>query len=836
MTAEPGTQSGQGAAGRSLPGGYRFRIGLALLVIGWERLWRALWPVLVLAAVFAALALLGLPPLLPGFLHAALIAGFACGFAVLLWYGAASLVLPRRAEARRRIELGSGLAHRPLQALDDRLAEGVGSDEARRLWQAHRARMRALAKRLRVGFPEPGLAARDPLALRFAAALLMFVALSGGWSEAPQRLRAALSPDLLPASTAPPPVLQLWITPPAYTGLAPIFPSRIASARPEAADLPAEDGTEDASVIRVPAGSGLTGRLSGGSGQASLVLGEETLPFEPVDARNAAIEAPIGASGRLAVLQGERVLAEWRVALIPDRPPEIGFTDPPAATRRQALSISFAAADDYGIEEVGAEIRRSYERGAVIGKEVEALDLILPDAGPRSAKETSYHDLTPHRWAGLPVVVRLWAADALGQTSFSEDAGLVLPERDFRHPVARAVIAERRRLVNEPVPRRSIADALAGIAARPWEFGHDITAFLALSSAHARLRHDGSGDAFGSVGDLLWETALGIEEGRLSLVERELRRARRALAEALARGAPDQELDRLMDELQRAVERFARELAERLRRRPDSTRDMQFDPRMGLLEATDLRQMMEQMRDLLRAGARDAAREMLARLQNLLENLRAGRPMPMNPQMQAGSQALSDLQKLIRQQTELMNRSFGQSRSGRGPQPGESRSGAATQRALREALERLREALRRAGMLDPRGGAEQAMDGAGRNMGDSARALDRNAPGDSVGPQGRAIEALQRAGSGIVRQMMERVGRDNGMGLGQQFVPAQHRRDPFGRFSPDRGGADTRDLTIPDAGAVRRSQRILEELRHRSGQRQRPSYELDYIERLLRRF
>ncbi len=45
------------------------------------------------------------------------------------------------------------------------------------------------------------------------------------------------------------------------------------------------------------------------------------------------------------------------------------------------------------------------------------------------------------------------------------------------------------------------------------------------------------------------------------------------------------------------------------------------------LERLDLQKMLDQARQMARTGARDAARDMLARLQDMLENLRAGQSM-----------------------------------------------------------------------------------------------------------------------------------------------------------------------------------------------------------------
>ena len=810
--------------------GYGGKLALTRLAMVWERLWRAFWPSAAAASLFVSLALFGALPALPGWLHALALAAFAVGLAALVRRGAGAMALPRREEARRRLELSSGLAHRPLQTLDDRLADGLGGAEAERLWRAHHARMRALAGRLKVALPRPGAAGGDPLALRFAAALVLAAAFAVGGADADRRLAAALAPDFPTAAPGAPAALDLWISPPAYTGLAPIFPGRAAAA-------PSQDGpAAEPPAIRVPANSLLTARLSGGAGDAVLVQGAARTPFERVDARNAAVEAPVAASGRLAVLQDGRALGEWRIAVVPDRPPTIDFAAPPKETARKALAIPFAAGDDYGVERAGAQIRRSYERGAVLGAEVEELELPLAGPGREPVRETSYHDLTPHRWAGLPVAVRLWASDATGQTTFSEDALLTLPEREFRHPVARAVVEQRKRLAAEPERRAPVARALAGIASRPADFSHDFTSFLALSSARARLAGDSQPGAAESVGRLLWQTALGIEEGRLSIAERELRRAQQALAEALARDAPDSELERLMDELRQALDRFMNDFAERMRRQADDFQAMPRVPPGQVLEREDMRRMMDRIRDLIRSGARESARQMLARLRQMLENLRAGRAMQANPRMRAEGRALRSLQDLIQRQTKLMDRSYRQAQSPRGPRPAQSRLGAETQRAIREALGRLRETLGRLGM-DRNDGAGRAFDRADRNMGAAEGALDDNAPGDSVGPQGRAIEALRSAGEGIARRMAERAGRQgDGPGLGRSFDPLGVRRDPFGRLAPGPQGTSTRDLAIPDDDAVDRSRRILRELRRRSGQRQRPQLELEYIDRLLQRF
>lgn len=805
------------------------RVALARLALLWEALWPALWPAVAVASSFVVLALLDALPQVAGWLHALILVGFAFAFLWLLWDGLRAIRLPLRQAAVRRLERASDLSHRPLQVLADDLAAGADDRDSEELWRLHRRRMAERAKRLKVGALAPGLARRDPFGLRGALVLLLVVAATIGITDSPGRLARAVSPQFAFLAATSPAKLEIWITPPAYTGLAPLFP-KLATV-----DAGAEM-TDARPVLEVPVNSVLSAQIAGGSGKSVLTLGGNRMPFEAIDVANARIVTKIEAGGTLEISQNGKSLGAWTVNVVVDEAPRIAFTEPPGGTERSALRIAYSVGDDYGVAEISGEIRRSYEGGDVVGKEVVELDLPLPGINVKSASEISFHDLTPHKWAGLAVVLRLRAKDGAGQVAYSEDAKLVLPERTFSHPVARAVIEQRRRLTSEPERRRSIMEALDDITRRPGAYDDSSVTFLALSSAIARLLHEKQDTAIAPVGDLLWDTALGIEDGRLSIAERELRRAQRAVMKALAENASDAELERLMNELQAALDKFMRAMAEQLRNQPQNQQAMPFDPRMRFLQSTDLRRMMEQIRRLMRSGARQAAREMLAQLQNMLENLRSGRMFSGDPRSQRGNQALNRLQDLIRRQNELLDRTFRQSQSRAGqPAGGQSRAGAATQRALREALKRLREMLAQ-GRRPGQNGPGQALGRAGRAMDDAAGALDQNAPGDAVGPQGQAIDALQQAGRSMIQQMMNRMARGQGPGMQQRFNPLNMRRDPLGRYLPGQDGIDTGDIKIPDESAVQRAQRILDELRRRSSQRYRPRFELDYIERLLRRF
>lgn len=129
-------------------------------------------------------------------------------------------------------------------------------------------------------------------------------------------------------------------------------------------------------------------------------------------------------------------------------------------------------------------------------------------------------------------------------------------------------------------------------------------------------------DALKDTAQYLWEIALGMEDGDLSLAERKLREAQQNLADALDRNAPDAEIKKLMDELRKAMQDYMTELAQRMQNAP-----MQPNQNaQNILRQQDLERMMDQIENLARSGNRDAAQQMLSELQRMMNNLQAGRP------------------------------------------------------------------------------------------------------------------------------------------------------------------------------------------------------------------
>lgn len=851
------------------------RTRLARLALWWEAAWPALWPPLGVIGLFLVVALSGLPLVLPALLHLAMLLGFVAALVWTGWHAVRRLRLPGLPAAERRLERDSGLVHRPIATLGDR---PTGSDPvARALWDAHRRRAEARLAALHVARPRPGLAARDRRALRGGLAVALVAAFTVAGTEAPERIRRALSPSFSRAALPAVPAVRLeaWITPPAYTGAAPVF-------------LDPAGGS-----VSVPAGSRLQAAVSGGAGGTpELLLDGAAMPFRTLDRGSYAAEATLETGGRLAIRRDGSELAQWSLALRADAPPVAAWDQPPArAARGLAVRLPWRAEDDWGLAGLRAELRLRLRPDA----EPVMLDLPVPGGSPRNARGAAQPDLSAHPWAGLEVEARLVARDHAGQEGRSEGAFLELPERSFTHPVSQALIALRKALSVDPSGRDPARRELDRITGAPDAFEHDSGTFLALRGARHRLLRDRRPAAVGEVQEILWDVAVALEEGRTDRTARALAEARQALREALDEARREgenltqeqrAELERRIEELREAIRRHLEALAERLQR--ENAEALPYDPQQRLMDQRELDRRTRRMQDAAREGRTEDAERELAELEEMLRALEEGRTMrsedrQRQQQRQRGQQQMGAVQDMVRRQAEMLDRGHQRSEQAereraqqRRSQPmsrvfppsqippsppqdtaqeaerqEESRADARVQRALRRALGELMQQFG-----DLTGDVPPQLGEADRAMRDSAEALGEGR--DARDAQQRAIRALTEGGRQMAQQMQrqfgqsqpgeggeEEEGEGEGMANGQQGGEGQDQareqgpgRDPLGRRSREApGGQDNAsDTRVPDEAELLKTRRLQEELRRRGAERERPPTELDYIDRLLRRF
>ena len=804
--------------------GYDLPIALSWLALVWERLWPRFWTVAAAAFLFSALVLLDILPLLPGWLHVAVLAAFGLAFCFALVRSFLSLRLPGAREARRRLERTSGLAHRPLTTTGDRLAIGSGDAFSEALWRRHRERAQATLRHLRIGPPRPRVARRDPFALRGLAVILLALGLTAGWSDPADRLARAFLPDF-EGGVAAPVAVEAWFTPPDYTGLQ---PRMIAQAH-------------DGKPIVVPARSKLLLQFRGGQGRPAMTLGRQRLGLQALDRTGWQGEMLLEESGDLVVRQRARNAVQWKVSVTPDLPPTIAWAEGPAVTRRQNIRLDYKAEDDHGVSKVRVYIARAGE--------VDVVAIEAPVGGGKRAAGRLYRDLTPHRWAGLDVSMLFEAEDDLGQRGRSEFKDMTLPERIFRHPVARAIVAQRKTLTLEPEKLDRVVAILGHIADRRGEFNNDPVVYLALRAAQSRLilgsRQAGRDDtsirrnrtaAIRSVQAILWQTALRIDKGETAVSERELARIHDKLMDLLSRrDIKDEELRRLLDELRRSMNEYLDTLRREMQRGPERfDRQSPVDPGQRLTER-DIRRMLENMRNMFRDGDKEALRRMLSQLRELMQNMRRGQQRA--DRNGPAQRMMRELDSLMRRQQQLMDESFRRGQKGRTGNRGEHEADRGARRRQGELRKQLRDLMRRLGEMAGR--VPENFGNAEREMRRAERELGGGRPGRAVGPQGRALRELSRG----MRQAMRRMGRQFGFGPGRggRYPGDRNRRfgpdrDPLGRQQDGMGPLNRTDIEVPTEAERKQTREILRELRRRSGETSRPKPERDYIERLLKRF
>jgi hypothetical protein len=302
-----------------------------------------------------------------------------------------------------------------------------------------------------------------------------------------------VTPSLPVTPGAPATELQAWITPPAYTRIAPIF-------------LKAEGGTAS-----VPAGSHLTVNVSGGGAQPTLMLNDRSVPFSAMDRNSFQAEWDLTRGGLLVVKRGVGNLASWTLTVVADQPPVVVWGDNPGRTNTgQQTRLPWQVSDDYGVTSLQAELRLQDRPDAP----PLVVSVPLPGGSPKSARGASQPDLTAHPWAGLPVIGRLVARDALTQTGASADVTFNLAERPFHNPIARLLIAARKTLSVHPDDRGDALEALDGLMQHPELFTGDLGGFLALSGTYYGLVRNRANEAVPQAQDMMWQLALHMEEGQ----------------------------------------------------------------------------------------------------------------------------------------------------------------------------------------------------------------------------------------------------------------------------------------------------------------------------------
>ncbi|HUE64658.1 MAG TPA: DUF4175 family protein [Rhizomicrobium sp.] len=768
----------------------RTRIALAGAVLALEKFLPRLWPAAGFTGFYLALALTGLFAFIPWPVQAVVLAATITASALSLVDGFLDFAWPRGIDAARRLERDSGFKHRPISERHDVL---VGDDPfARALWELHRAR--PLPGRFRIAPPRTGLAERDPQGLRWYLLIALAAGLVLARGETGARLISAFDSGAGAAAT-----IDAWADPPPYTGM-PLTSLRAG----------------DRSVITVPQGSVLNLRVHGAPRRPGLMAGHNAAPRFTGEDGEYSSNVILSSDARVRVQVGGRAIGNWSIRAVPDVAPVISLTALPSATEQKATKFSFKASDDYGVASARAVLRPLKTSGRGHGKPLVA-ELPLPESAARKIDQTSYVDLTSHPYAGLMVEGRLEARDAIGQVGTSAPFTFRIPARVFTDPLARALIEQRQNLATADAADRKIVlltlDALTIDPDRFYDGKHDV--FLDLRSAFNGVKNARTDADIAHVEDILWQTALKLERGGLLSAAQELRKLQMMIMQALASGAPQEVINELLKRYNEAMQRYMQALAAN----PTPESQAALPPNTKTLGENDLNSLLKTIQQLAQAGDRETAAKLMALLQSMLENMHTTRTAggsggQQTPQNKKLNEAIQKFGGLMEKQRNLLDKTFRQNQGQGDPKDGGAQGLQKQQNGLEKELQ---DSLK--GMD---GKSAEKMREAGRAMGDAAQALGRNDMGNAGSAQNQALDAL-RQGAQELADESEPGGKQAG-----------GREDPLGRNNGVALG-DT-GIKIPGQADLARARAILEELRRRAAQMNRPQAERDYFDRLLKAF
>lgn len=799
------------------------------LVMVWESVWPCLIPALSIGLLVVGLTLTGTFELLPATGHIMLLSVLSVAVMVAVVAPWRNFKMPTRREVLHRIEVDNHLDNNPLQSLEDHVPE-TDDPLTSYLWQRQLGLHEAALAKLRLSRPLPAITRVDRFGLTAIPVLLVFVGLMTGLDHAEERFSKAFSP--LQRLGAADFSATLWVTPPAYTGQIPrilqfsaLSDTGATGARQsENAVNTASDKTSDVISVQIPAGSTLDGSITS-IWEPTLTTPDGEQSFTEGAENSYVLSTAIDQPGqwRISVWGNDRLTLD--IKLLADNVPSLSFVSPPTITRREHVRLDYVASDDYGLASLDLVITPAAEEGTL--KQYGPIDQVVIDLKGDAAGVTSsagamptriegprFIDLVAHPWAGLPVNIRMVSNDNADQVGQSDIRSLMLPEREFSHPVAQKLIDIRRGLLRYPDRALEMHQALLPILFAPQAFNGHLGVFLTLSVAESRLASNLQNRAtHQDVAGLLWHVAEEIERGSYGIAERNLMEAEERLLEALANpDVTENEIARLIDEYRQALNEY---LAALTRESPDAPGD-ELPPGSATLEQQDLSRIIDQIDALMRAGARDQARQLIDRLRELVENMQVTTAQGGMDITSTLREMLDGMRDLSRRQQDLMNEGDNAStRNGNGPRANQQ------QGLADDAGEILNDpGLGQFGDLSGMNSVIDAMRGA-------AEALGNNRSHQALQYQRQAMDDL-RQGIGEISRALEGLSQ---MAPMLEDLEGSGRRDPLGR--PVGGDGTT---TIPDVNTLERSWRILQELRRRSGDPERPQIEQEYIDRLLRRF
>jgi uncharacterized protein (TIGR02302 family) len=853
-----------------------------------ERITRAFWPLWSVAAASLAFLAFGLHDML-----AIELVWFALVAAVLggIWaviHGVRAFYAPTLNDALERLD--ARLPGQPIAALRDTQAIGSGDPASQAVWAVHLDRMAARAAAAKTVAPNLQLASRDRFALRYVAMTALVMALIFGSLWRVTSATAVISGGGA-AQAAAGPTWEGWAQPPAYTGKPSLYLNEIAAGKlslpagtrlqfrlyGEVGELtlsetvsgrtdvpPASEATQDFAVLQ--SGAVTIGGAGGRTWDIAVIPDKAptiTATGEIERKGNGEFTQQFTATDDYGVTAGQVTIALDLAAV--DR--RFGLSAAPETFAPVVLDLPMPVTGD----------RATFTETLIDDLSEHAfanLPVIMTfqatDAAAQAGDAEPIKVILPGKRFFDPLAAALieMRRDVLWTRSNAPRAAQILkavthiPEDVIRNQraflrlrvVMRQLDAEKATLTIEQ--RDAIAAELWSIALLVEE-GDLASALDRLQRAQDRLDEAiKNGASPEEIDRLMAEMQQALKEYMRQLAEEQERSGEMQSAENFDGPTMSaNELQEMLDKLQQLMEEGktaeAAELMEAIREFMENMQIVQGQPGDGG-QGGPGQQALNDLQDNLR-DQQDLSDDTFQDLQGNQNGQQPGE----QPGQQPGQQGQGQ------QPGQQPGQQDGQGQQGQGQQPGQTPgqgqgqqqgqgeggqqgTGQGTGPDNRTLSERQRDLQRELDLLgrgqlpgDGNAAGEEGraqLDRAERAMREAEDAL-RN--GDMNGALDRQAEAMEAMREGM-RKFGEALAEEQ---REQQGQPSQNREfgqadpgqalDPLGRQLDNaaRIGSDRNMLQGQDV--YRRAQDILEEIRRRTGQQQRPQSERDYLQRLL---
>ena len=664
------------------------------------------WRLFFWCLMFGGLWMLSVPSFFGTIANIASTVIFFGGLVYLIKTDILKFKLPDKKGLDHRIEKYSRMPQGQIALIEDKLANPKKHD-TRDLWSAAQYKSLISFKNLKAPRLKSLLSREDPSALRYIAVLLFisgFMASGPLWKE---KIYNGLIPFSPSYAVSQGKATNIWIKPPDYTQIPQMHFSGYG---------------KHEEMLQIPEDSEIRIRMHSAFGEyfaPYLKNGDTTEKLTHLGDGLYGIETAIRPGESLRISQGLLPRASWSYTYIKDLPPTIKSDISPASNDnkdvvviedelpplpfeedteegKSAPSLSeetsenkeeeiaevtdeqryeilendqirfpLIVQDDYGVK----ELRMTMDIDEMVlekplGEKTEETRLVMsqPDT---EFKITPIYNMTWHTWAGLPVTFTYEAIDHKGQVAKTDKIHLVLPEREFEHPMAKSLIAMRKRVAwDYKNSFAEIAQNLETLLSAHDYMQDDPVIYLAIKIASARLfynddkKDDIRIQAAKDVINLLWYTALALEDGDITLAMRELQDAQRALENVMRDpNASDEEIQELMNNLNEKMANYFREMQREMQKRMENGEDFptfSAEDYGDIISPDTLSKMMDEIQQALREGDQQKAQELMSQMQRMMEMMDPSNGMQLPSDMQMIQQGVNELQELIERQESLL--------------------------------------------------------------------------------------------------------------------------------------------------------------------------------------